>query len=465
MFKAASFRVPRPPASGGADRRSLLITGEYRVNRREFLSGAAGCFAALWRRAARAATRSPATTPRLSIGEHWPYVSQPAQKIQWRFDLYRQIGFGTLRSGIEWRQLEMAEGSWRDPPFLTNYLKQAIDNGFRLKLTIGTLGAPPGWYLEAHPDARIRNASSEYSVSDLSLWYPGLYALLADKTDVLFDYLVRYSVFAATDFIFVDLGPASEPIYPAPWTMGEAQAHGPWFYDEHAEAAFVSAMQGKHPSLGGANHLWGANFATWREVRLPSPGENPGALWQDALLWYRDSKRHFIRWQVDNYRRALRKYAPSGVRTQLIIMVPGSHIQPDEWQEAVRSGDPDSAMTIMTDSEFLLELAQETGCWLQYTGVENDKEVSYLRQYMNHHDIDEPMWGENAGVEAVARNPEHLADVVLAHKLYGLEYISSAHLFRPDGVTPNDTYGALSHACQRLRQRPDGLPGLEIRSG
>jgi hypothetical protein len=106
----------------------------------------------------------------------------------------------------------------------------------------------------------------------------------------------------------------------------------------------------------------------------------------------------------------------------------------------------------MTDSEFLLDLAREYGCAVQCTGAENAPEVRYLRQYMIAHHIVTPLWAENAGVERVARNPERLANIIEDNHLYGLEYVNSSYLFEPDGITPNDTYLALSRTCARLRQ-------------
>ena len=418
------------------------------MDRRRFLASAALGAAGL---STRALPNLPATTPRLSIADYAPYLHQPTEKIQKRFDLYRQIGVGTVRAGVDWRVLERSNGNWQVPPFLRSYLTHAITSGFRLKLTVGTVGAPPGWYLDAHPDARIRNAKGEYSKNDMSLWYPKLGVLLAEKADGLFGHLAQLGAFAVTDFIFVDLGPAGEPLYPAPWTMGEAHTHGPWFYDAHAATAFAQRAKRAHPRLAEANRSWGTNFASWSDVKLPRPGERFGGLWQEALLWYRESKRRFVRWQVANYRRALERHAP-GARTRLIIFVPAVHIQPEEWGQAVRSGNPSRALVTMDDSEFLLRLAQKTGCWLQDTGVENATELQYLRGYMKDHGINQPMWGENAGLEAVARNPGHLADVVLANGLYGLDYIDSHYLFRPDGVTPNETFNAFATASERIRR-------------
>lgn len=353
---------------------------------------------------------------------------------------------------MSWGGFEHSEGQWQAPPFLTRYLNQAIANRFRLRLPVATLSAPPRWFLDGNPDARIRNAAGEFSTSDLSFWYPGLEGLLAEKTDRLFDVLARSRIMAATDFIFVDLGPAGEPIYPAPWTMHEKETHGPWFYDEHAAKAFAGAMRGKYSALAVANRAWGTDFPAWDAVRLPRLGEHPGALWQDALVWYRDSKRHFIRWQVANYRRALNKYAGAAAPTRLVIMVPGSHVRADDWLEAAHSGNPDRRLTIMTDSEFLLELAKETNCWLQYTGVENEEEVHYLRSYMQAHGINQPMWGENAGTPADASNPHHLAEVVRGNGLYGLEYVNSQYFFEADGTTPTPTFAAAQKAFGQLRR-------------
>jgi hypothetical protein len=417
------------------------------MNRRGFLIGAAATPAGrLWR---RAAASPAATTPRLCIAEYWPFLNQPATRIQKRLDLYRQLGFGTLRTAVDWWLLQGPDRGWHDPPFLRNYLKQVIASGFRLKLTLGTLGAPAGWYLRAHPDARIRNAAGKYATNDMSLWYPGLRALLSEKADKLTDYLANLGIFGAIDFIFVDLGPASEPLYPPPLTT-PFRTHGPWFYDEHAEAAFARAMRRKHRTLGEANRIWGTAFGAWGEVRLPRLGEHPGQLWLDALLWYRNSKRRFVRWQVANYRRALNRHDPPARHVKLIILVPGLHISPEEWAQSAWAANPDYNLTIMSDSEFLLDLAQRTGSWLQYTGVDGGKEVAYLRRYMEKRGVNQPMWGEN--VQSVARNPEHIADVILANKLYGLDYVNSSYVFGSDSVTPNDTYQELATACQRLRR-------------
>jgi hypothetical protein len=105
----------------------------------------------------------------------------------------------------------------------------------------------------------------------------------------------------------------------------------------------------------------------------------------------------------------------------------------------------------MTDSEFLLELARANGCVVQYTRAENASEVRYLRQYMTAHEIATLLWAENAGVEAIARDPERIAGIIEDYHLYGFEYVNSRYLFQPDGVTPSDTFRALLRANSRLK--------------
>jgi len=402
----------------------------------------------------RAQTRPAPQERRLCMVEDVNYLKDPAEILQRRFDLYRQLGFGTLRTSIAWRRVEVAEGDWSGSAYLQAYLERAIGSGFRLKMAVETLGAPPGWFLRAHQDAGIRNAESEISQNDLSPWYPGLRSVLAEKTGRLFQKLADLRVFGAIDWIFADLGPASEPIYPAAWTQGKSgcQQATPWFYGNHAQASFARAMAQKYRSLDAANAVWGMRFSDWPDVRLPLPGSAAGPIWQDALVWYRDSKRSFIRWQVTNYQHALATYAPAAARPGLIIMVPGRHVRQEEWRRAIMSGVPDCSLAIMTDSEFLLDLANETGCALQYTADENADEVQYLCAYMRAHGNAQKLWGENVGTPPVADHPNHIADVILDNGLYGMDYVRSSRIFEPDGVTPNAVAGELAQACRRLRE-------------
>ncbi len=388
------------------------------------------------------------------MAEDLRFFHGPIENVQRRFDLYRQLGFGTLRASIAWRHLEVSQGVWSGEPALQPHLARAVSDGFRLKIAVETLGAPPGWFLDANPDAVIRNASQEGSQNDLSLWYPQLRKLIAEKTDKLFGRLADFGLFPHIDWMFADLGPASEPIYPAIWTQGKkgCRQATPWFYDANARRAFAQAMTAKYGSVDRANASWGTTFRDWSGVALPELGVPQAALWHDALIWYRDSKRDFIEWQVANYQRAIDRFAPAASRPALIIMVPGRHILPEQWQRAEQTGQPDCALTVMADTEYLLDLGKRMNCALQYTADENGDEVGYLRRYMQAHGNTQLLWGENVGVPGVGDHPNHIADVILENRLFGMDYVRSSNIFEADGITPNAVFGELATACGRLRQ-------------
>ena len=426
------------------------IPGPSALTRRCLL--AAGMAATLSPSVARART---GMNPRLSIADPPKFQWQAAEMIQRRFDLYRRIGIGTLRVGLAWWDQESADGNWHDASWLP-YLKLAVRHGFRLKMGVSTLSSPPSWYMGRHPEARIINRAGVASPSDISYWYPGLHALMADKSEHLFGYLAQQELLDSVDYVLVDAGPAGEPIYPANWTLAPRDAATPasfWFYDPDAQADFAPSMSARYGgALDLANRAWGTSFRSWRDVRIPEPGTRPGAMWNDVLTWYRDAKRRFVAWQTANYRTMLQHHAGK-VAPKLVLMVPGSHIPMAEWQAAVRQGDGDTGIKLMSESEFLIDLAAESGCWLQYTGVENAAEVAYLQSYMDVTGKRVPMWGENAGSAEVAADPQHIADVVKRHKLYGLEYINAGFLFDIKGVSENATFHKLAKANSFLAKR------------
>ena len=421
---------------------STLGTGA--LTRRGLLAG--GIVAAALPGVARAS--AGAMNPRLSIADASSFILQSSAMIQRRFDLYKQIGIGTLRVSVGWWGQEFGDGVWKPSDHMP-YLKLAAQNGFRLKMQVGTISAPAQWYMAKYPAAKLLNHDRIASPADVSFWYPDLHALMAAKADYLFAYLAQQNLFPSIDYVFVDAGPAAEPIYPGTWAVppGATMAHPSfWFYDADAQAAFAPAMSAVYGgSLSAANQAWGTTFKSWDDVNIPEPGTRPGPMWNDVLTWYRNAKRDFVAWQVANYQALLRRYA-RGAAPRLVIMVPGSHIPATEWLQAVNSGDGDFDIKIMCDSEYLIDLAAQTGCWLQYTGVENAAEVAYLQGYMQSKGTQIPMWGENAGSAAIGADPQHLADVINQNRLYGLEFINSSYVFDSAGATQNSTFDKLARA-------------------
>lgn len=272
---------------------------------------------------------------------------------------------------------------------------------------------------------------------------------MAAKADALFGYLAEQKLFDAIDYIFVDCGPAAEPIYPANWTLGPEFAGRDtsfWFYDPNAQTDFAPKMRAAYGGLlSDANRAWGTSFARWGEVRIPEVGTQPGAMWSDVLVWYRNAKRDFIAWQIANYQAQLRRHAGEH-SPKLVLMIPGSHIPTAAWQKAIREGGGDVAVRLMGDSEYLIEVAAKSGCWLQYTGVENEAEVAYLVGYIKAHGLQAPMWGENGGSTRVGANPQGIANVISRNKLYGMEYINAGFIFDEDGLSRNAKFDHLAGA-------------------
>jgi hypothetical protein len=216
----------------------------------------------------------------------------------------------------------------------------------------------------------------------------------------------------------------------------------------HAQADYPKKMLLKYSTIARANAAWGTQYPDWNAVRIPVPGTRPGAQWQDVLLWYRDTKRAFIDWQIGHYQRLLAKYYKGDSKApQLMILVPGTHVSSFEWDQAVASGGGGTGVVVMADSEFLLDRAHRTSSVLQYTGLPNMAEVEYLEAYMREHGYSVPMWGENAGNVGV---PKELGDEVLSNGLVGQEYIGS-NLFQQDHVTPSPILFALRQEYAWLR--------------
>ena len=394
---------------------------------------------------------------RCCISESAPYRAADATLSRKRFDLYHKLGVNIIRTELVWREMEPRAGEWLDEYHL-NHIKLAQQAGFRLKMNVCTLSAPPAWFLDAHPDAKIINEFGDWSHNTLSLWYPALHQIIEQITDRLFQYMAEGGLFTNLAFIAPDFGPASEPLYPAVWTMGPHYTHGPtfWCYDANAQADFRTKMRAKYGDIATANARWQSEFKNWSEVSIPPPKKRPGLFWEDVLTWYRDTKREFVLWQIRNYRTHMAKYKIQNV--PVLLYVPGFHITEEEWAAAIRSGAGAKNIRSMCDSEFLLETARHENCWLQYTGSECEAEVAYLTGYMQQHNFSIPMWGENAGGPIESTVPSHLANVILKYGLYGLDYVHSYYVFEKDGLSPNAIFPQLKASYSRIqRGRPSSV--------
>ncbi len=374
--------------------------------------------------------------------------SADADAIQRRFQVYRETGFDMLRiEGLD-TSIQDENGKMiglHDLP----YLRLARESGFRLKANVDAFIQPP-WYFRAHPQSLFINEDGVAASGVPSFWDPGTRGRAEELTRVIFAYMAEHHLFDQVDYIAPDFGPASEPIYPAAWTQeGAAKKAGEsfWFYAPGAQADFVRTMTARYETLAAANTAWRTAFRDWREVSIPKPGQMPGPFWNDVLLWYRDSKRSFIEWQIHNFRAQLARY-PQARTIKLLIYVPGTHYTAAEWDQAVMTGSGSSSIRLMCDPEFLLETAAREGCVLQYTGCENVAEVRYLFAYMKSRKIFVPMIGENAGQFSV--EPERIAEAVADTELAGLDYTHTDVAFEADTYTPSQWLPRIKKALRKV---------------
>jgi hypothetical protein len=380
----------------------------------------------------------------------------PASLIKSRFALYRQAGFDMLRvEGLD-DTILAADGSIKDPPDLT-YLMLARNSGFRIKLNIHSLFEPES-YLNLHPDARLINEDGGQAKSVMSFWYPQLRPQVEEGTKAVLNYMAIHGLFQNVDQIAPDFGPASEPIYPAAWTQtGKAQKAGEsfWFYGSGARTDFAEKMKARYGTIDAANASWGTTFPDFEAVVIPQPGTHPGPFWKDILTWYRDTKRDFIIFQIENFKKELAKY-PEARGIKLLLYVPGTHCSADDWENAIATGSGRANIRIMCDSEFLLDTARKEGCDLQYTGCENGVEVKYLVDYLKTNQMTTPMWGENA--DNGAPNIGHIADVVINNHLAGLDYTHTSTFFQKDLATPTPLLPQVTEALTRIHESLGDAP-------
>jgi hypothetical protein len=368
------------------------------------------------------------------------FVRQNDAAILQRFKLYKSAGVRSLRTSLSFRD-ERPDGSWA--PSNERWLRLAVQSGLHLRLEIETVSGPPAWFLAQNPDARLTNCNGEYSTNMISYWYPGFRDLIASKTAKLVQYLYQTKLINSVDTIIVDLGPAGEPLYPAPWTMGPGHTDANeafWFCGPGPQGDFQQAAQAKYRTLSAANTRWGTRFDSWQDVRIDQQSQRTPAMWRDVLAWYRDAKRKFIVWQIGNVRSALSHYAPAG-SVPLTILLPADHITSDKWEKAVASDDGDTPIKVMTDTDFVIETAKQYHTSLQYTALPDNAELSYITGQIAKGGAETPLWAENVGSAPAADNPAELAREAAAWRLQGVEFVNSGYLFDPTGTHPTPVWG------------------------
>ncbi len=377
------------------------------------------------------------------------YLSE--QVLRRHFSQYCADGVVSLRAPVSWSDQETASGVWRSATWLP-YLQLATSYGLRFKLDLETIAAPPAWFIAAHPDARLVDQNGLVTGTQaISYWYPGLHALIHAKSDQILSMLAKSPAWHSVDFVIASLGPADEPIYPPQWTVGNgAVAPGFWWYDVHAQADFPIRMAAKYGSVQAANAAWHTSYASWSAVGIPRPGTVTGTQWQDVLDWYRDAKRGFVAWQIADTQALLAKYAPTNTPT-VEVVVPGTHIPPAEWAQAVQTGSSSDPLIVqMNDTEFLIDTAARAKAALHVTGLPENEELQYIRSYMRAHGDALTVTGENVGSADASPWAAELTSETLGNDLDGLDYLYGTTLFGADQLTPSAALGPVAQMQHTL---------------
>ena len=361
--------------------------------------------------------------------------------------LLRDAGADMLRLSIDWRGLERSPGVWKDPIHAA-YFEEVRKSGFRIKMIVGTVMAPPPWYLQANPAAKIIDERGDTCKNTIDPWYPQLKPALENALDQQLQYLAKAGLMDQIDIIVIDTGPAGEPIYPANYQLGRKEpANTFWCYSNGAEVDFRKSMKARYGSLPSLNAAWNTAYVAWDNIQVPKPRTVKGKPWEDLLLWYRNTKREFIAWQVQNFKRAVSRYSKG--RISLLIYIPGAEVRPIEMTDALETAEGCNTVKIMADTKFIIDLALAEDIWMQDTGAANRSEMRNIVRLLGEAGGSPKMlWGENAGTYA---DPLWTTDNIMLCGLWGIDYTHATHLFADDYVTPNNRYADFATAMTALR--------------
>lgn len=357
------------------------------------------------------------------------FFDKNADNIRKRFDLYKSIGVDVIRS-------HMAMNYFDHDAFRARVYYDVIkEYDFRLKMIICSF--------PLEREYQFVDQNGDYSKGAASYWHPDIRSIVEKNTAKIFDYMKKAGLLDNIDYVIPFLGIAGEPQYPVPWATGLPKQTF-WCYDKHAQKDFRDKMQAKYGDINKANTLWNTNFASWDNVVVLQPGTKPGKYWEDVLIWYRDTKRDFVRWSIDN----IKKYC--GDKKVLFYAI-GHYTQP-EWDQAVATGTGSTTIMVMGETDWLIDLAAEKNCWLQFTGVDHEGTAAYIANYVKKHKYDNiQLWGENAGIYEAAKDPVGLAGIVIRNGYLGLDYTHSHFVFEKNGLTPNSLYPQLREAFKMIK--------------
>ncbi len=382
------------------------------------------------------------------------------------FGVYAGAGAAAIRVQTGWSDQQYSNGAWRNATTLP-YMQAAIAHGLNLSIDLETIAAPPAWFIDADPDARLvdqNGLTTEYQT--ISYWYPGLAAMIHAKTDMMLSMLSGAGILPSVSSLTVSLGPADEPLYPPQWTVGDGSvAPGFWCYDVHAQADFIVQMTAKYRTIAAANAAWGTTYTSFAALSVPKPGTVPTAEWADVIAWYRTAKRAFVAWQIADTAAELAKWAPTHTPT-LVVPIPGEHVSGAELADALATeSSSDPAIVQMNDTEFVLDMAAQNHAAAHFTGMPDMPELEFIRAYIRGRGYEANgmlLSAENVGNVGVATDAAEFTAEALALDLDGFDYLYGSALFASDNVTAGPTLPAATAMAAAITTGRDSRTTLAL---
>ena len=377
------------------------------------------------------------------------YSGNTTAKCRFNYRRFREAGIKTIRLIPSWSST--GKGEYRLNPAHEEQLRAAVAENMRIKLVISTVDEPPAWVYNDE-GAKFVSESGTVSLQNcVSYWYKGLAEYVEDAVSCKLDYLNRRGYLDSVDAVVVSFGAACEPIYPADWTQNGISEM--WCYGENAKEDFRRVMREKYKTVSALNVAWGTEISSFDDLEVPKAGEKSGLAWEDVLTWYRDVKREFVRHQVEIYKRAVENYC--GNRVKLILYMPGDAYTQADWNKAVSDSSlTSSGLKIMSENEYIVRVAGETGAYLQFTGLPMTSAVKKVMNYIfkeGYSDI--PVYGENTNDASHASDPSAIVGVIRQLGLSGIDYTTSQFLFENNNyITPANTYKSLSESIPVLTE-------------
>ena len=364
--------------------------------------------------------------------------------INARFADYKAMGITCVRLDLYWKSVN-------DKAVMENatkyHLEAARTYGLKVKLIIN-----PGGTTHPDTDSKLIDASGRAAINAVSPWYADVGNYTRQHVSTYLGAILEAGYGDVIGAIVAGLGPAGEPLYPPAWTQGSGTSEEVlWCYADNAQADFRAEMEKKYGSIDRANAAWGRSYAAFSSVFVPREGEVTGQMWRDVLEWYRDSKREFMRMQVQVFREVMQELNVADV--PLILYLPGADYTESQWENCVANGIANGGVKLMCDNQYTVQLADEFDCILQYTGITGTAGLKLLRNYMFENGYaDIPVMGENAGGSKPDAQADLLYDIITEYKLWGIDYTHSHWLYEENGKTHSAMYAPLEAIVPKLAE-------------